>query len=255
MNFQILSHNILTHANITTKPLGLNILNAYNVIGGSRSEVFTAVAASTSTTWACNYGTTILPDYIYIAKASYLSRQSKADVTVTITGASNSGFSTDAETQSVTFNYYDQENLYNYDYEDFYIDLTHSTAKQYWRVVITTASSIIHKYSKLYLGNKWLFSREPAAPLTYSPTGTSTNAKRQARQFTVSFEGLTSAELKLFIANVLSDVNTKPLAITSFDYPEMINSNSLIMARVTSWGVTPNFIDNNKLTLVCAEEI
>ena len=36
---------------------------------------------------------------------------------------------------------------------------------------------------------------------------------------------------------------------------QTINSNSLIMARVTTWGVTPNFIDNNKLTLVCAEEI
>lgn len=255
MNFQILSHNIFTHANITAKPTGLDTLNVYNVIGGSRSEVFTAAAASTSTTWACNYEAAILPDYIYIAKASYLSRQSQADVTVAITGASNSGFSADVETQSVTFNYYDQENLYNYDYEDFFIDLTHTTAKQYWRVVITTASSVVHKYSKLYLGNKWLFSREPAAPLTYSPTGTSTNAKRQARQFTISFEGLTSAELKLFITNVLTNANTKPLAITSLDYPEMINSKSLIMARVTSWGVTPDFIDNNKLTLVCAEEI
>lgn len=225
--------------------------SARNLYGGGRVETVRASAAATTSTWSWDHGATVQPEYIFLARADLLRRADSAATTWTVDGSSSSGFGT-VDTKTGTFNLGDLKGPRS---EDLISTFTYSSAYRYWRFKMTTTASVVHEYSKLFLGN-WLdLGRDPLYPARFSVDPAVPMPRAAALTFDLAWTGISDATISSFVDKVLKYRDANPVIL--YDAGDLVFSGSVrvIHAIITDAEITAEWPGTNRLELGFREVI
>ena len=188
-------------------PTGATGYGANNAHSGSRAKIFHASAASTSSAWSWDYGSTIAPDYLIIAHADCMTKRDTASVSYTLRGASDSGFVTGTNYSGTI----STSGLIGTTSSDFYVVLT-TTAYQYWRLTLTTTASFKHMLSKIYVGQALDLGRDPTFSSSIKREGSQQNGQTKYL-LELNYEGIPNATRETFWNNVIVNSDFKEVFI------------------------------------------
>ena len=172
---------------------------ATNLVMGSRSTTADRTANSTSYLpyYSLASGTTSEPDVMVIARLDMaFAIGGDSSTTVRIRGASDSGFTSDVVSDSGSVS---ESDLVGPESEDYVLDdLTGLAARRYWEGGFHGATSKQYRASKLFIGNKFDFGRNPQLPVALEAVESKPHGRRSKLRVGLSWSGVTAAKAQSF---------------------------------------------------------
>lgn len=115
---------------------------------------------------------------------------------------------------------------------DFLTAVT-STSEDYYQARTITSNSIVHEFSKIFMGEAFEFSREPMV-IDIKENRLDTGDKRAARRFSLTWEGLTPAEKTSFVETIVPLATHTPIYLWDSE-DRCFFGDELVYARLNSF--------------------
>jgi hypothetical protein len=229
----------------------LDIGQARNLYAGSRVEAVRIQTASTTSVWSWDHGSTITPEFIFLARADLLRRADSAASTWTVDGSTSNTFGT-VDTKTGTFNLSDLKGPRS---EDLLSTFTYSSGYRYWRFTATTTASFKHTYSKLFLG-AWLdLGRDPLYPARMRRESKAAMPRAVPWSFELEWRGITDATLTTLSDRVLKYKDVNPVILYDPADIVLVGSIRVLHAFVTDVEIAPEWPGVNRLRMSFTEAI
>lgn len=256
-NLVILYPHYLFRGNKVAFPTGELDKPSSNVVTGSRSSFYRSASAISSNSFVVDVDALEeaeqIPDYIYIAGLN-LSIAKGGLVNVKLVGSDTDDFSSSITPASAVD--VDLTDLVGRKNEDYIIETTAPSQRQYWKGVIENGTGTVdfkYEFRKMYFGQWFDPLVEPNAPAVqkFSPSG----SRRHVRSFSLSWRGLSNAKLKEFTDKILIHRRYNPVILYARSWDGILNGETVIHASITNFLLERNRHDFNTIKVDFMEVI
>lgn len=227
------------------------------VCSGSRATFYRSATASSSISFSTDVSTLDSSeqsaDYIYVAGLN-LSIAKEGLLSISLWGDDNSDFSTETEACSQTD--IALTDLVGRNNEDFILEVDSPFTRQYWKALFeigTGSSAFQWEFRSLCFGQFFYFGVEPSAPASQKLMIDFSREYR--RTFNLTWFGVTNLKLQEFTNKILKHRRYNPVILYARDWDGILNGETLIPCKITSFELTRAKHDFNKIKVEFEEII
>lgn len=206
-----------------------------NLFGGSKTDIF---EVDTATTGDCRLKFSLASaaaDFLIVGNAKMLIAQ--GITAIRLRGKNSDDYASATEVYANTS--FNTATLYGSESQDFLTTFTSATYTYWYFNMNSPSVSTKYPFSKLYLGSKFDFGRDPVIPRVLSRPLSSPFQRWPLYNFSFTWKGVSAAKTYEAITWLAKTRDYQPVFLWTDSYHYILNNQRIVYARVTDFRTRP----------------